>query len=78
MFGLSLCLSHVPNRCVHGAGCYEPQHSFVFNVNRAAKLYSNLVALVGLEPTIPKAPDFKSGVYANSTIEPLLGGPHRT
>lgn len=33
-------------------------------------LFQNVVAVGGLEPPRPKAPDFESGVYTNFTIPP--------
>lgn len=33
-----------------------------------------MVALDGLEPSLPKEPDFESGVSTNSTTAPILRG----
>lgn len=32
-----------------------------------------MVALVGVEPTLPKEPDFESSVYTNFTTTPKYG-----
>lgn len=45
---------------------------FTYEVNALpVELESQLVAPVGHDPTIPKASDFKSDVYSNSTKEPF-------